>query len=78
MDRFVTEQNVSHYVDRLHSGTDAVTRSTLLKLLLEEENMLGPTREQLARTDWDIDKLRRIIERADMAACDTVDGPLTG
>ena len=68
--RFVTErvamnfdadQNIQHLRRRLECGAEEVTRSVLLKLLLDEENMLGLTQEQLRRIDQHITKLRQLI-----------------
>ena len=61
VDQLISEQNVAHYRRRLHMGAEPVTREVVLKLLLAEEKMLGLTREQLARIDGHIEKLRRII-----------------
>ncbi len=57
LDQFTAEQNVAHYRERLQMGAEPVTRAVVLQLLLNEENMLGLTREQLARIDRHIDKL---------------------
>lgn len=58
---FVAEQNVQHFRRRLEYGAEEVTRSVLLKLLLDEETMLGLTQEQLRRIDRHITKLRQLI-----------------
>jgi len=58
---FVAEQNVQHLRRRLEYGAEEVTRSALLKLLLDEEEMLGLTQEQLRRIDRYIAKLRQLI-----------------
>ncbi len=63
MDRFVAEQNMAHYVGRLQTDRDEVARSTLHRLLLDEENLLGLTRDQLQRINRHIEKLRRLIAK---------------
>ncbi len=47
MDRFIARENVKHYRRELENGVHEPTRTTMLKLLVEEENHLGLTREQL-------------------------------
>jgi hypothetical protein len=42
---------------------DEPTRATMLKLLVEEENHLGHTREQLAKLDRHISRLSEIMAR---------------
>jgi hypothetical protein len=63
MDQFVAEQNMAHYIGRLQTDADEVTRSTLHRLLLDEENLLGLTQDQLQRTNRHIEKLRRLIAK---------------
>jgi len=58
---FDAEQTITYVRRRLEYGAEEVTRSVLLKLLLDEEKMLGPTKEQLQRVDRHIAKLRRLI-----------------
>jgi hypothetical protein len=58
---FVAEQNIQLLRRRLEYGAEEVTRSVLLKMLLDEEKMLGPTQEQLRRIDGHIAKLRQLI-----------------
>ena len=57
----VAEENIQHLRRRLEHGAEEVTRSVLLRLLLDEENMLGLTQEQLRRIDRHIAKLRQLI-----------------
>ncbi len=48
MDRFIAQANIDHYLDLLKDdGVSAHTRSTINKLLIEEESRLGHGREQL-------------------------------
>jgi hypothetical protein len=59
----VAEQNIQHLRRRLEYGAEEVTRSALLKLLLDEEKKLGLTQEQLRRIDRHIVKLRQLISQ---------------
>jgi hypothetical protein len=61
MDAFIAQENLAHFRNRIESGAEPVTRATLLKLLVEQENMLGLTHQQLRRTDEHIEQLRRLI-----------------
>lgn len=63
MDRFVARENVNHYRRELENGVDETTRATMLRLLVEEENHLGHTREQLAKLDRHILRLTEIMAR---------------
>ncbi len=63
MDRFIARENVKHYRRELENGVDGQARATMLKLLVEEENHLGLTREQLARLDHHIARLSEIMAR---------------
>ncbi len=63
MDRFVARENVKHCRRELENGVDGQARATMLKLLVEEENHLGLTREQLARLDHHIARLSEIMAR---------------
>jgi hypothetical protein len=48
MDRFVAQSNIDHFLDLLKNGdVPAHNRSTIHKLLIEEESKLGRDREQL-------------------------------
>jgi hypothetical protein len=63
MDRFIARENIKHYRRELQNGVDEPTRSTMLRLLVEEENHLGHTREQLGKLDGHISRLSEIIAR---------------
>ncbi len=63
MDRFIARENVKHYRRELENGVDGPARDTMLKLLLDEENHLGFTREQLNKLDRHIARLREIMAR---------------
>jgi hypothetical protein len=60
---FAAEQNVQHFRRRLEYGAEEETRSVLLRLLLDEENELGRTQDQLRRADRHIAKLRQLISK---------------
>lgn len=57
---WVRRENVARYRDILENGTGA-RHGTLLKLLLDEERLLGATREQLNEVDRQIARIKRII-----------------
>jgi hypothetical protein len=63
MDKFIARENVNHFRRELENGVDEPTRATILKLLVEEENHLGLTREQLARLDHHIARLSELMAR---------------
>jgi rubrerythrin len=63
MDQFVVRENVKHYRRELEKGVDEPTRATMLRLLVEEENHLGHTREQLTKLDRHISLLSEIMAR---------------
>ena len=63
MDRFIARENIKHYRRELENGVDEPARATMLKLLVEEENHLGHTREQLAKLDRHISRLSEIMAR---------------
>ncbi len=57
----VARQNLAHFRHRIEGGAEPVRRATLLKLLVEQENMLGLTQQQLRWIDHHIEQLRRMI-----------------
>ena len=63
MDRFNARENIKHYRRELEIGVDEPTRATMLKLLVEEENHFGHTREQLDKLDRHISRLSEIMDR---------------
>jgi rubrerythrin len=63
MDRFIARENIKHYRRELENGLNEPTRATMLRLLVEEENHLGFTREQLAKLDHHISRLSEIMAR---------------
>ena len=54
MDRFIAQ---------LKNGVEEPRRATMLRLLVEEENHLGHTREQLAKLNDHISRLNEIMGR---------------
>ena len=63
MDRFITRENIKHYRHELENGVEEPTRATMLRLLVEEYNHLGLTREQSAELDHHISRLSEIMAR---------------
>jgi rubrerythrin len=63
MDRFIAGENIKHYRRELENGVNEPTRATMLRLLVEEENHLGHTREQLSKLDRHIGRLSEIMAR---------------
>ena len=56
MDRFIARENINHFRDRLRSEPDPTTRSTLQRLLVDEE-------DKLAKDQGLLDGLAREIEK---------------
>jgi hypothetical protein len=63
MDRFVARENINHFRDRLRSEADPTVRSTLQKLLVEEENKLAKDAGLLADLAREIVKCQKWIEK---------------
>ena len=63
MSYFIRSENFRHFHRTLESGTDAIRRSTLLKLLLREAEKSCPTSKQLDKIDRHIGELRQLIYR---------------
>jgi len=63
MDKFIAEQNVARFRNELENGADGPQRSTLLRLLVEEEDRLGLTREQLEETQRQIERIKQVIAK---------------
>jgi hypothetical protein len=63
MDRFVARENINHFRDRLRSDADPTTRSTLQKLLVEEEDKLAKDAGLLADLAREIVKCQKWIEK---------------
>jgi hypothetical protein len=73
MDRFVAQANIDHYLDLLKNGdVSGRNRSTVNKLLIEEEAKLGHGQEQLqfaesraAKCRAHADDQRRLLDSLD-------------
>ncbi len=63
MEKFVARENIRHFRHELENGVDQPRRETMLRLLVEEENALGLTREQLGKLDRHISRLSEIMAR---------------
>ena len=63
MGRFSAQENIELYRRELENGVDEPMRSTVLRLLVEEENRFGHTREQLHKLDRHIARLSEIMAR---------------
>ena len=64
MQRFVARQNVERFRQQLlDSNTDGARRSLVLKLLIEEEDKLGRTREVLREMEQQILTIKQIIDK---------------
>ncbi len=78
MDRFIRDQNIGNYVDRLHTEGDGETRRTLQQLLIAEEDNLGRLSEQIEALDrWIDDGEKRIARLKTLLSADeTVTGKM--
>ena len=63
MDKFIARENIKHFRRELENGVDGPRRATMLRLLVEEENHFGLTREQLSKLDRHISLLSEIMAR---------------
>jgi hypothetical protein len=63
MDRFIAQENVNHFRDRLRSEADPTVRSTLQRLLVEEDDKLAKDLGLLDDLAREIAKCRRWIEK---------------
>jgi hypothetical protein len=62
MDGFIARENVNHFRDRLRSKAVPAVRSTLQKLLVEEEDKLAKDQGLLADLAREIVKCQQWIE----------------
>lgn len=62
-ERFVRDENIRRYENEIRTEADATRRSVLLRLLVEEENRLGWSHEQLAIAEQRITSLNKSVER---------------
>jgi hypothetical protein len=70
MDRFIALANISHFRDRLRSEADPATRSTLQKLLVEEEDKLAKDLGLLDDLAREIAKCQQWIEKQQLRIAD--------
>jgi hypothetical protein len=63
MDRFIARANMDHFRDRLMSETDPTIRSTLQRLLVQEEDKLAADFELLADVAGAIAKCRQRLKK---------------
>jgi hypothetical protein len=63
MDRFIARANMDHFRDRLMSETDPTIRSTLQRLLVQEEDKLAADFELLTDVAGAIAKCRQRIKK---------------
>jgi hypothetical protein len=63
MSYFIPGESFTHIDCSLKGGVDAITRSTLLKLLLHEAETSCPTSQRLDAIDRHIAELRQLIYR---------------
>jgi hypothetical protein len=63
MDRFVARENIKHFRDRLRAEVDPAMRTTLQKLLVEEEDKLAADVGLVDDLEREISKCDAMIER---------------
>jgi hypothetical protein len=63
MDRFIARANMDHFRDRLMSETDPTIRSTLQRLLVQEEDKLAADFELPANVAGAIAKCRQRLKK---------------
>lgn len=61
MSRFIAEQNVAHFRQQLENGAGRAKHATLLRLLVEHENLLGLSLEQLHEMDRQIARIKVML-----------------
>ncbi len=62
MDRFIAQENIRHFSDRLRYEVDLDKRSSLQKLLVDEEDKLGSDLELIAEVDRFIASFESLIQ----------------
>lgn len=69
IEQFVSDLNISNFVDQLGRERDAKNQSMLKRLLIEEENKFGATAERLNMVDRHIfDAAIRIARQKELVA----------
>jgi hypothetical protein len=61
--KFASDQNVTRFVSALQTEADPMRRNSLRSLLLEEENRLGSSLEQLDKADRYLGEFQAHISR---------------
>lgn len=61
MDKLIAQQNVASYRQELENGANEERRRILFRLLLEEEDRLGLTEEQLDEMDRQIIRMQCLV-----------------
>jgi hypothetical protein len=61
MDKFITQQNVSRLRQELENGANGERRDVLLRQLVEEQDKLGLTEEQLDEMDRQIARMQNLV-----------------
>lgn len=61
MDKFIAQQNVSRFRQELENGVNGERRDILLRQLVEEEDKLGFTEEQLDEMDRQIARMQKLV-----------------
>lgn len=63
MDKFVAQENIRHFRDRLETETDPRARSLLHRLLVQEEDKLGHDTEALREIEHHIARAKDHVTR---------------
>lgn len=61
MERFIAQQNVANLRLQLENGASGERRDTILRLLVQEEDKLGHTQEQLDEMDRQIARMQHLV-----------------
>lgn len=61
VDKFIAQQNVSRFRQELEEGAHGERRDFLLRQLIEEEDKLGFTEEQLDEMDRQISRMKNLV-----------------
>lgn len=61
VDTFVAQRNVAHLRHELENGASGERRDTMLRLLVQEEDKLGLTEEQLGEMDRQIARMQHLV-----------------
>jgi phosphatidylinositol kinase/protein kinase (PI-3 family) len=63
MNVFVTEGNVEIYLSKLHNSLDQAERDTLLRLVAQEESLMGWHREHLDASERRLGQCRERVQK---------------